>query len=232
MHLKNKIVLITGSSMGIGKSIAEKFSREGAATIITSRDFTKIKKISEKIKNSYPLELDVTNKQSVKKAVKQIITKFKKIDILINNAGIAEYGKVADVDYVHFETQIKTNLLGTICCTKEVLPYMIKQKSGKIINISSGSGKKGAAETSAYCASKFGVVGFTESIAEEFKQYNINVHLINPGKVNTTIHKIPHNDSRREKMLLPEDIANTCAFLAKLPERVDIREMNVKPWRL
>ncbi len=231
MHLKNKIALITGASSGIGKAIAEKFSEEGAKAIITSRDFERIKKISAGIKNSYPVKLDVSDKDSVEKAVKEIIGKFGRIDILVNNAGIAEWGKVIDVDYGHFERQINTNLFGVIYCTKAVLPYMAKQKSGTIINISSGSGKKGEAECSAYCASKFGLMGFSESIAEEFKEYKIKVHTISPGMVDTPIHDsyISQNSAERKKMLLPEDIAEVALFLCGLPYRVGIKEVGVRP---
>src|SRR3989339_424014 len=187
MSLKNKVILVTGASRGIGKAIAERFSNEGAIAIITSRNLKEIKDVSKRIKNSFPVELDVADKKSVKSAVQKIISRFKRIDILINNAGIVDYGTLLDVDYEHIDSQISTNLLGTIYCTKEVLRYMAAEKSGIIINIGSGSGKKGAAETSVYCASKFGVTGFTESIAEEFRHHNIKVHLINPGKVNTSI---------------------------------------------
>ena len=231
MQLKNKVALITGASRGIGKAIAEKFSAEGAIVAITSRDLDRIKKVSAKIRNSFPVEMDVSDKNAVEKAVKEIIKKFGRIDILVNNAGIAEWGKVLDVDYEHFEKHIAVNLLGAIYCTKVVLPFMAKQKSGTIINISSGLGKRGEAECSAYCASKFGLMGFSESIAEEFKEYKIKVHTISPGMVDTPIHDsyIPQNSDERKKMLLPEDIAGVALFLCTLPYRVGIKEVGVRP---
>lgn len=229
--LKNKIVLITGSSSGIGKAIAERFSKEGAITAITSRDLNRIKKVSAKIKNSFPVEMDAADRTNVIEAVDTVIKIYKRIDILVNNAGIAEWGKVLDVPYEHFEKHIAVNLLGAIYCTKAVLPYMARQKSGIIININSGLGKRGEAECSAYCASKFGLMGFSESIAEEFKEYNIKVHTISPGMVDTPIHNsyIPKNSSERKKMLLAEDIANMALFLCTLPDRVAIKEIGVRP---
>lgn len=231
MQLKNKIALITGASSGIGKAIAEKFSEEGAIVIITSQDLNKIKAISKKIKNSYPIKLDVSDKKQVENSIKEVIKRFKKIDILVNNAGIAEWGKVIDVPYEHFERQIAVNLIGTIYCTKAVLPYMAKQSSGTIINISSGLGKRGEAECSGYCASKFGLMGFSESIADEFKEYKIKVHIISPGMVDTPIHDsyMAKNSDERKKMLIPEDIAEVALFLVTLPYNVGIKEISVRP---
>ena len=99
MSLKNKVILVTGASRGIGKAIAERFSNEGAIAIITSRNLKEIKDVSKRIKNSFPVELDVADKKSVKSAVQKIISRFKRIDILINNAGIVDYGTLLYVDY-------------------------------------------------------------------------------------------------------------------------------------
>jgi 3-oxoacyl-[acyl-carrier protein] reductase len=182
------------------------------------------------IKNSYPIKLDVSDKKQVEQGVKEVISKFGRVDILINNAGIAEWGKVIDVPYEHFERHISVNLLGAIYCTKAVLPYMVRQKSGVIINISSGLGKRGEAEASAYSASKFGMMGFSESIADEFKEYNIKVSTISPGEVDTPIHDsyLEKNSDRRGLMLKPGDIAELSLFLASLPYRVGIREVGVR----
>ena len=231
MKLKGRIALITGASSGIGMSIAEKFSAEGSTVAIASRDFSRIKDVAGKIKNSYPYKLDVSDRKEVETVISEVISRFKRIDILVNNAGIAEWGSVIDSPYEHFERQINVNLLGTIYCTKAVIKFMAEQRSGTIINISSGLGKRGEAEASAYCASKFGVIGFSESIAEELKQYRINVHIISPGMVDTPIHDsyIAKDSSERKKMLMPEEIADVALFLATKPYYVGIKEISVRP---
>ena len=139
MQLKNKIALVTGASSGIGKAIAEKFASEGALVILTSRNLDRLKEVENSIKKNNgkadSIVMDVTDREQVKNAVLGIIEKYKKIDVLVNNAGIARWGPIEDVSYEDFDEQIKFNLTGSFNTIKEIAPIMIEQKSGSIVNI-------------------------------------------------------------------------------------------------
>lgn len=193
MKLKGKVAIITGASKGIGKCIAETFAREGCNLTIASRHFDEISAAAEELKkynvDVLPLKCDVSNPAEVEEMVKKTMGRFKKIDILVNNAGIyGPLGPLIDNDLEFWAKTININLMGTVMCTKFVLPYMMKARKGKIINLSGGgSGGQPTPTISAYATSKVAVVRFTEVVAEEVKDYNIQVNSIAPGGVNTRL---------------------------------------------
>ncbi len=186
MHdLKNKVVLITGSSIGIGRETAFKFAKEGCKVVVT---YFKEKKEGEETAKKCAilgasdvllLQLNVMENTSIKNCVKKTIQKFNHIDILINNAGIVVLKNLKEQTFEDIENEVRVNLEGLIKMTKECLPY-IKET---IINISSGAGKSAFAGLSTYCATKFGVRGFTQAIAQELR--SINVYSVNPGTTAT-----------------------------------------------
>jgi 3-oxoacyl-[acyl-carrier protein] reductase len=192
MKLKGKVAIITGASKGIGKAIAETFAKEGCSLTIASRNFDEISGVAKDLKNHsdvLPVKCDVANPADVEAMIKKTIEHFKKIDILVNNAGI--YGPIGcfvENDIELWKKTIDINLIGTAICTKSVLPHMIKAKRGKIINLSGGgSGGLPQSTISAYVTSKMAVVRFTEVIADEVKEHNIQVNSIAPGAVNTRL---------------------------------------------
>lgn len=193
MKLRGKAAIITGASKGIGKTIAETFAKEGCNLTILSRNFDEIRNAAKELEkydvDILPLKCDVSNPVEVEEMVKKTIDHFKKIDILVNNAGIyGPFGPLVDNDLKEWKNTIDINLMGTVICTKFVLPHMIKAKSGKIINLSGGgAGGPPTPTISAYVTSKVAVVRFTEVIAEEVKNYNIQVNSIAPGAVNTRL---------------------------------------------
>jgi 3-oxoacyl-[acyl-carrier protein] reductase len=193
MKLKGKVAIITGASKGIGAAIAETFAKEGCNLTIVSRNFDEINEMATKLRkygvDVLPLKCDVSIPAEVKDMVKKTVDQNKKIDILVNNAGIyGPFGTLVENDPELWKKTININLMGTVMCTKFVLPYMIKAKRGKIINLSGGgSGGPPTPTISAYVTSKVGVVRFTEVIAEEVKDYNIQVNSIAPGAVNTRL---------------------------------------------
>ena len=193
MKLKGKVAIITGASKGIGKCIAETFAREGCNLTIASRHFDEISAAAEELKkynvDVLPMKCDVSNSAEVEEMVKKTMGRFEKIDILVNNAGIyGPLGLLINNDLEFWAKTININLMGTVMCTKFVLPYMMKTRKGKIINLSGGgSGGSPTPTISAYATSKVAVVRFTEVIAEEVKDYNIQVNSIAPGGVNTRL---------------------------------------------
>ena len=194
MKLRGKVAIVTGASKGIGKSIAETFAREGCELTIVSRNLEEINAAASELKSTYgtntlAMKCDVSNFSEVDKMVRNTVEHFKRIDILVNNAGVlGPVGSLVDNDLELWEETMNINLLGTVNCTKAVLPHMIKAGAGKIINFSgAGVGSYASPTLSAYVVSKHAIVAFTEIVAAEVKDYNIQVNSINPGAVDTRI---------------------------------------------
>ena len=235
MQLKNKTALITGASSGIGKEIAKKFADEGALVILTARHLDKLKLVQEEIEKnngkSDSFVMDITNREQVKGTINQVIKKYNKIDILVNNAGIAKWGSIEDVGYEGFDAQIQINLIGSFNCIKEVVPYMVKEKSGSIINIIASTVKTTKAERVAYAASKYGQFGLSNAVHEDLKPKGISVVAVIPGKTNTPIHDscMSKDDPKRKKMLKPEEVAEVVLEASLIPAEKDVKELVINP---
>ncbi len=214
MDFKDKVVIITGASTGIGRDTAIEFAKLNAVCILVSRNKEKLDRTASQVagwsKRSISIACDVSNPAQVKKMVEDVITKFKKVDILINNAGYGMYKSLHDSSIDEIRDQINTNYYGVVTCTKEVLPFMIKQQSGSIVNISSIVGKVAFGNFNAYCASKFAVAGMSESLWYELKPKGINVHVIYPGRINTNFfdHSSFPAFKKTKSGLNPKKVAN------------------------
>ena len=216
MRLKDKVAIITGAGRGIGKAIALGFAEQGAKIVTAARTESEVKLVAEKVRElgreSLGIICNVTNEDQVKNLVQETMNKFKRIDVLINNAGIGSMRPVFAMPLESFEKVIKVNLTGTFLCTKHVWKHMMESGGGSIINVSSLGGLVGYPLLSAYCASKWGQIGFTKACAEEGKKDNIRVNAIAPGKADTAIRAKIKED--KSKMLTPEDQVDACVFLA------------------
>jgi len=222
--MDKQVALVTGASRGIGKVIAHLFAQEGMNVVICSRNENQIRKTAMEIQKDtgnlvVPVKTDVRNHIDVDKLVKITINEFGRIDILVNNAGVAIIKPLMETTDHEYDTIIDTNLKGLFFCCRSVLPHMIKRKSGYIINISSGAGKTGFANLSVYCASKFGVIGITESLAGEVSDYGIKVFSVCPGAVATQMQKeFMSNEEferRKNQMIQPEEVAQKVLQLVK-----------------
>ena len=188
--LSGKVALVTGASRGIGKAIAISLGELGAEVIVnySASDASAeevAKSINDKGGSSYKLKFDVSDEESVNTAINQIIRDSGKIDILINNAGITRDGLLMRMKASQWDEVLNTNLKGVFLCTKNVSKFMIKQRSGKIINITSIVGLIGNPGQANYAASKAGVIGFTKTCAKEFASRGIKVNAIAPGFIET-----------------------------------------------
>ena len=191
---ENKIVLVTGAGRGIGASIAKRFASEGAEVIVnySGNDEAAQKTVDEITATggqAQKYKCSVNDSESVKVMIDEIIKKFGRIDILVNNAGITKDGLMLRMTDEDFDRVIDVNLKGTFNCTKYVSKYMLKQKSGKIINISSVVGLSGNAGQVNYSASKAGIIGITKSAAKELSSRGITVNAVAPGFTETYWHK-------------------------------------------
>jgi 3-oxoacyl-[acyl-carrier protein] reductase len=212
--------LVTGSTRGIGKETALLLLQKEFNVIICSRSQQSVDSVIEEIYDKFPskkenivgLKCDVSQQSDVKSLVDVSVKRFGKIDILVNNAGIVYYKNIIDTTEEEWNKTIDTNLKGIFLFTKEVLPYMLENKSDSIIiNVSSGAGKSGFPNLSAYCASKFGIIGLTESIAKEVADNNVKVISICPGGVDTKmIEDIVDNGYTlsNRNLMKPEQVAN------------------------
>jgi 3-oxoacyl-[acyl-carrier protein] reductase len=203
--LLGKISIVTGSAMGIGKEIALRLARDGSDIAVVDIEkelgLSTVKEIQSMGQKSLFFEVDVAQWDQVKAMVDEILRNFKKVDILVNNAGIL--GPVVPVweySVEDWDRVVETHLKGTFLCCKAVIPPMLKQKSGRIVNISSIAGKEGNANMSAYSASKAAIIAFTKSLAKEVAQQNIIVNCISPALIETRI--VEEMGEEQRKILL------------------------------
>ena len=192
MKLKDRVAIVTGGGRGIGRAIALALAGDGADVAVVSRTSAETDRVAAKIKalgrHALALRADVSDRGAVDTMVEAVIGKWGKVDILVNNAGTQ--GPIGSVIETGIDEWIKTvhvNLIGTFLCTRAVLPGMIKQQRGKIINLSGGGATSPRPNFTAYGVSKTGVVRFTETVAEEVSKFNIQVNAIAPGSVNTSM---------------------------------------------
>ena len=216
MRLENKVAIITGGGRGIGKAIALGFANQGAHIVVASRTEYEVNfvagKVNELGRESLGIVCDISDENQVKNLIDATIEKFKRVDVLINNAGIGSMRPVYATSLESFEKVLKVNLTGTFLCTKHVWQSMKNSGGGSIVNVSSLGGLVGYPLLTAYCASKWGQIGFTKACAEEGKKDNIRVNAIAPGKADTAIRSKIKED--KTKMLTPEDQVDACVFLA------------------
>tara|TARA_R110002050_G_scaffold184989_4_gene318833 strand:+ start:7619 stop:8338 length:720 start_codon:yes stop_codon:yes gene_type:complete len=231
--LKNKKAIITGGGRGLGKATAIAFAKEGIDIAITGRNKAVLKEtVSELetfgIKAIYSV-FDVGDYEAVKNGIKNIVNELGSVDILVNNAGIAAFGAFNEMKVDKWSQIIQTNVMGMYYVTKEVLPYLINQNEGEIINVSSTAGLSGNANTSAYSASKFAVIGMSESLMKEVRKNNIRVCTLTPSTIVSDMSiglGIANKDSQ-ESVLQPEDFAELIVAGLKLPRRAMLKSASL-----
>ncbi|MGG3562939.1 3-ketoacyl-ACP reductase [Neobacillus rhizosphaerae] len=228
ISLNGKTALVTGAGRGIGRATAIALAKEGVNLGLIGLNMSNLEKVAAELAQ-YDVKVsaataDVTDLESVTHAVEHIKSDLGAIDILINNAGVAKFGGFLDLTPEEWEKIIQVNLMGVYNVTRVVLPGMIERKSGDIINISSSAGQKGAPVTSAYSASKFAVLGLTESLMLEVRKHNIRVTALTPSTVVTDL-AIDTNlvKGTEENVMHPEDLAELVVASLKLNPRVFVK---------
>ena len=187
-RLEERVAIVTGAAAGIGAAIARAFCGEGARVVVADRDSEAAEATAKEIgRAAIAMRLDVTNEDQVRAVVADTLARFDRIDILVNNAGIMRKAYVKDMAEELWDAVVDVNLKATFLCSKAVLPAMIEARRGRIINIASIAAKVGEPTASAYSAAKFGVIGFTRSLALEVAQYDILVNAICPGPIPTAL---------------------------------------------
>lgn len=227
--LRNKKAIITGGGRGLGKATALAFAKEGIDVAITGRNekvlqqtVTELEALG--VKAMYAV-FDVGNYEEVKKSIKNIIDTMGSVDILVNNAGIAAVGSFNDMKVSQWTEIIQTNVMGMYYVTKEVLPYLLDKNEGDIFNVASTAGLNGNANISAYSASKFAVIGMSDSLMKEVRKNNIRVITLTPSTIESdmSIELGIANKGSEEKVLQPEDFAELIVAGLKLPRRAMLK---------
>ncbi len=241
MHLTNRVAIVTGSGQGIGRAIALALAHEGAKVVTNSRKpgttggdaATTAEAIKSAGGQAVPFFGDIASFDEARRLVKMAVDQFGRVDILVNNAGVCRDSLFIDLDEATWDLVNNVNAKGVYLVTRAVLPHMMAARYGKIVNISSRSGKEGLVGLSHYAASKFAVIGLTQSLAREMGPYNINVNAICPGILRTAIYE-SLLDARAQRQHIeretvwsnvvkqtplgrpqePEDIANLVLFLS------------------
>jgi len=238
MRLKDRVAIVTGGGVGIGRAIALALAEEGTTVVITSRTLSNLEKVASEIKDkgarATAIQTDISDEEQVQRMVAQTLAEYGHIDILVNNSGITgATANVVDVTLYDWNKTLAVNLTGTMLCSREVLKSMIPRQSGNIINIASLAAKSGFIMRSPYCVSKWGVVGFTLTLAAEVGTYNIRVNAISPGltqgpRIEAVIRAkaeamgIPYQQFYNSnvanialrRFVTPDEVAATAVFLA------------------
>ncbi|MBZ5749839.1 3-oxoacyl-[acyl-carrier-protein] reductase [Metabacillus rhizolycopersici] len=225
--LGNKVALVTGGSRGIGRAIALDLAKNGASVAVNfAGSEAKANEVVDEIKanggNAFAIKADVSNGDEVQQMIKEVISQFGRLDILVNNAGITRDNLLMRMKDAEWDDVINTNLKGVFLCTKGVTRQMMKQRSGRIINIASVVGVSGNAGQANYVAAKAGVIGLTKTTAKELASRNITVNAVAPGFITTDMTDELPEDVKTEmlkqiplaKLGEPSDIANIVTFLA------------------
>ncbi|MCZ8519229.1 MULTISPECIES: SDR family NAD(P)-dependent oxidoreductase [Paenibacillus] len=186
MNWEGKIAVITGASSGLGALMAQKLAERGAVPVLMARSEAKLAETAKSIRGRHGIHvLDVTSSEEVRRVMEGVLAEYGRIDVLINNAGYGVFDRFVDAPLEEFEGMMDVNYMGTVRCTKAVLPAMLGQGSGHIVNIASMAGKIGSAKSSGYSATKHAVLGLTNSLRQELVGTGVYLTAVNPGPIDT-----------------------------------------------
>jgi len=237
--LMDKVAVITGASSGIGRATALALAARGARLSLLARSQEALSQVAEQAIAAGAGEAlchscDVRDEVAVEQSIAATLERFGRLDILINSAGLSLNGEVDGYALEDWRTVIETNLTGMFLTCRAVLPQMKRQGAGEIINISSGAGRNGIKQMAAYCASKFGVIGFTESLALEVRNDNIRVSTLLPGSVATDFSRVAKRQERDDATdigysMTPEEVAFVIAAMLEQPRQAWTSEVVLRP---
>jgi NAD(P)-dependent dehydrogenase (short-subunit alcohol dehydrogenase family) len=238
--LKDQVAIITGGSAGIGQATSVALAREGASVVVVGRDWTHITETIAELERITQrtgflgLSLDVRQEQGSEEMVRKVLESFGRIDILVTCAGIlrapgSSLKTLRDMSVEEWDEILDTNLKGVFLTNRAVLPTMMRQHKGNIINLSSTSGRKGLAYDCAYCASKFGVIGLSEALAEEASEYGVRVQVVLPGAIDTPMWRQNGLLPQPQEVLPVERVAELIVLMLTMPEDAILVSPSIVP---
>lgn len=231
-NIENKSAVVTGSTRGIGLAIARAILERGGRVFICGRDSAEVERKTTSLESEHGDRVvgaacDVRNYDNVRSLFSRVRQAFGTLDILVNNAGIGSHANVSEMSVEEWDATLETNLSGVFYCSHEALPLM--KGGGYIINIGSLAGKHASAGSAAYCASKFGLVGFSEALMQEVRYDHIRVSLVMPGSVNTGFGRGGGQEPGKTWKLLPEDVAAVVINLLEMEPRALPSQVELRP---
>jgi NAD(P)-dependent dehydrogenase (short-subunit alcohol dehydrogenase family) len=233
MKLTGQVVLVTGAGRGIGRAVALRFAREGAALALASRTNSEIRKVADEVQAlgqaALALPTDVTKEDQVAELVRATLGRFGRLDCLVTAAGAAYFGPVRESKLDEWEAMYEANLRGVYLTCRAVFDRMTLQGHGTIINILSIAAVRTISGSAGYTASKQGALGFTRVLAEEARLHGIRVGALLPGAVDTPLWDVLPHAPDRTKMLRPRDVAEAACFMATQPPHVALEELHLLP---
>jgi NADP-dependent 3-hydroxy acid dehydrogenase YdfG len=233
MKLEEKVAVITGASRGIGEAISLTLAKEGAKVVISSRNVNDLRVVEDEIVSlgaeCLAVPTDVTKEKEVSNLIYQAIKRFEKVDILVNNAGIGMFKPILDIAFKEWQEVMNTNAGATFLCTKAVLPIMLENKWGWIVNICSDSARRAFVNGSLFCASKAAQYVFAESVNKEVQKDGVRIGSILPGNVDTNFNGTVQGSPEKQWMIKTQDIANAVLYMVTQPDNIVINEIVVHP---
>ena len=231
--LEGKTAIITGAGRGIGRAIARAFATEGATVVLAARSRADLAAVAAEVREAggraLAVPTDVTQDPAVEALVEQTLSETNRIDILVTSAGLASFGAVAETKAADWDAMLALNLRAAMLCCRAVLPAMMRQRSGTILNLSSIASKRALPGSAVYTATKAGLDAFSRVLAEELRPHGIRVGVLVPGAVDTPIWDAMGATPPREKMLRPEDVARAALLMVTLPPHAALEELTLLP---
>lgn len=228
--LQDQVAIVTGASRGIGKAIAHALAENGASVVLASRTARDVEAAATELvsagHSAIAVPADVGNATDVERLVSKTVESYGRVDVLVNNAGVGVFKPVVDMDVSEFDRMWNVNMRGSFLCTKAVLPYMVKENSGHIVNISSLAGKNSVKNGAGYAATKWALRGFASSLMLEVREANIRVITIFPGSVDTAFSS---TNKPARQITQPEDVAAAVVFAVSANTRAMFSEIDVRP---
>ncbi len=236
-NLKNKTVLITGASRGIGKATAELLAHYAAKLVLVARTTSQLEELKESIVKKNAIEVgiysaDVSLEAEVSRLKKEVLNDFSQVDVIINNVGVGKYGNLESLSVADYDWMMNNNMRSSFLITKYFTPEMVAREAGHVVFVGSVAGLKGLPGESIYCASKFAQTGFAQALDYEFRKKNVKVSLVAPGGVKTTFAfgtGRNEGDAILDKMLSAEDVAETIFFTLNQNEKSRVFLLGLRP---
>ncbi len=233
MKLKDQVAIVTGAGRGIGRAVALAFGREGAAVALAARTASELEGVADQIRRASGRALavptDVTREESVAALVEKVLAQLKRVDVLVTAAGVATFAPLLDTKPEEWDRMMAVNVRGVFLACRAVLPPMMRQRRGTIINIVSVAAKRAIPGAAAYTASKHAVLGLTQVLAEEMRPHGLRVGALSPGAVDTALWDAVPNPPDRSRMLRPEDVAEAALLMASLPPGASLEDLTLLP---
>ena len=229
MKLGGRAAIVTGAGRGIGRAVAAAFAREGAAVVLAARSASELDATARQIAEAGGRAADVSDEAAVGALVKRALAEYGRIDVLVTAAGAAGFGSVADSKPTEWDQMLAVNLRGAMLCCRAVLPAMIAQRRGTIINIGSVVTSRILAGTAAYTASKYGLLGFSRVLAEELRPHGVRVGILSAGATDTPLWDAVPSAPDRGLMLRPEQVAEAALMMAALEPNATLEEVTLLP---